>query len=146
MDFIKLSEIFLAVPVFHEVAIPTILEIIDKTYEKRPSRSLITRVGDCWGDCCASNPSVEDVLWKRCGHRLDLQNKKVTNAHFQHLKQNSLLLGTPLDADGNLFNATADNTPAVNSNSTGLAMNSTGLASNSTGFTTKQNVTTTRLW
>jgi hypothetical protein len=46
-EFIELSEIFLAVPVFHEIAIPTILHIIDKTHENRPSQSLITRIGDC---------------------------------------------------------------------------------------------------
>jgi hypothetical protein len=83
--------------VFHEVAIPTILHIIDQTYERRVGRSLIERLGDCWGNCCSSNPTVEDIFWSRCGHRLDLQNEVVTNAHFHRLRQQSLMLGSPLD-------------------------------------------------
>ena len=51
-EFIELSNVFLAVPVFHEVAIPTILNIIDKTHERRPSKSIITRIGDCCKSQC----------------------------------------------------------------------------------------------
>lgn len=83
------------------------LHIIDRTHERRPSRSLITRIGDCWGNCCASNPTREDIFWRRCGHRLDLQNEAVSTAHFRRLRQHSLMLGSALDADGRLLDASA---------------------------------------
>lgn len=51
------------------------------------------------GNCCTSNPTVEDIFWARCGHRLDLQNERVSSAHFDRLWGNSLLLGTPLDQE-----------------------------------------------
>jgi len=113
-DFVELSDIFLAVPVFHEVAIPTMLNIIDRTYRQLPSRSVIAPIGDCWGTCCTSNPSVEDIAWKRCGHRLDYVNEDVTASHYSRLRADALMLNTPLEEDptGPLGTDLADASPA----------------------------------
>jgi hypothetical protein len=97
-DFITLAEVFAGLNVFHEVAIPTILHIIDETRQSHPTRSIIERLGDCWGDCCASNPTVVDILWKRCGHRLDFTAEDVFNVHFKRLGEEALMLG--LDVQG----------------------------------------------
>ncbi|KAF2435425.1 hypothetical protein EJ08DRAFT_337087 [Tothia fuscella] len=92
-DYIALSDILYAVPVFHELAIPTIIHIIDKTYQSHPTRSIIEPLGDCWGSCCATNPLAEDIMWRRCGHKMDFLNENVTKVHFERLAANSLILG-----------------------------------------------------
>ncbi|TAQ84108.1 hypothetical protein B7494_g7573 [Chlorociboria aeruginascens] len=91
-DFIFLSEIFMDFPVWHEVAIPTILHIIDQTRSSR-ARSVLDRIGDCWGSCCASSPDVQDVLWNRCGHRLDYLDEPPVDAHYGRLAEEAAMLG-----------------------------------------------------
>jgi hypothetical protein len=48
------------------------INIIDPTYRTTPFHSVITRLGDCWGDCCSSGATSVDIKRKRCGHRMDL--------------------------------------------------------------------------
>ncbi|EQL03355.1 UDP-galactose transporter [Ophiocordyceps sinensis CO18] len=79
-DFIVLAETFAAFEVFHEVAIPTFVNIIAQT---RPSA--LAFIDDCWGSCCASNPTIEDVTTTRCGHRLDYLNENVTGVFYDKL-------------------------------------------------------------
>jgi hypothetical protein len=95
-DFVELSSIFASVNVYHEIGIPTMFHIIDKTYRPHPSLSVITRWGDCWGGCCAFGARATDIFQKRCGHRLDYLNWEVAVTHFDRLKSNARLLGKPI--------------------------------------------------
>jgi hypothetical protein len=95
-DFIQLSSIFASVGVFHEIGMPTMFNIIDKTYRSHPSLSVITRWSDCWGGCCSVGVRPTDIFQKRCGHRIDYLNWEVAVTHFDRLKQNAKLLGTPI--------------------------------------------------
>lgn len=97
-DYIFLAEVFGGFSVFHEVAVPTIVHIIDQSRRRNPYTSVIDRIGDCWGSCCASNPTVEDVLWARCGHRLNYLAKEVTNAFYDRLDAQAAMLGRPLNS------------------------------------------------
>ena len=85
-DYIYLASQFYKRKVFHEIALPTIVNIIDLTRQSHPSKSIIRRWGDCFGDCCtdASDP-VEHVLWNRCGHRLDYRKPELAKAHMRRL-------------------------------------------------------------
>ena len=48
------------------------INIIDLTYRLTPYHSVVTRIGDCWGDCCTNGAKPEDFERKRCSHRIDL--------------------------------------------------------------------------
>jgi hypothetical protein len=92
-DYIFLSQIFGGFSVFHEVAVPTIVHIIDSSRRRHPARGIIDRFGDCWGSCCASNPAVDDVMWNRCGHRLNYLDTPVVDAHYKRLDTQAGMLG-----------------------------------------------------
>jgi hypothetical protein len=92
-DFISLSKTFAEHKVYHEVAIPTMLHIIDRSRQESPLTTVLDRFGDCWGSCCASDPAIRDVLWARCGHRLNYKNEEVTNAFYDALDGQARLLG-----------------------------------------------------
>jgi hypothetical protein len=98
-DYIFLSSIFAGFGVFHEIAVPTILHIIDQSRREHRSRSVIYRLGDCWGDCCASGPDVADVRWNRCGHRLDYMNEPVIDAFYGMLDVKAEWLGEVIDRE-----------------------------------------------
>ncbi len=53
------------------------INIIDLTHRLSPFHSVITRLADCWGDCCANGASPADLKRKRCGHRMDLGNDDI---------------------------------------------------------------------
>jgi hypothetical protein len=95
-DYVQLTSVFATVYVFHEVGIPTIWNIIDKTYRSHPSYSVLERWGDCWGSCCTGGAKPDDFMWKRCGHKLDYLNWEVAKTHYERLKANSKLLGQEL--------------------------------------------------
>ncbi|CAF4099219.1 unnamed protein product [Adineta steineri] len=76
-DFIDLTSVFYAIRSFHEVGIPTMINIIDLTHRLTPSHSIVTRIADCWGHCCAGGSSENDIKQKRCGHRMDLANEGI---------------------------------------------------------------------
>ncbi|KAK3044517.1 hypothetical protein LTS18_001090, partial [Coniosporium uncinatum] len=63
------------------------------TYREHPSRSVITRLGDCWGGCCAAYPKTEDVLWNRCGHKFDFATQEIVDVIFGHLEESRMDLG-----------------------------------------------------
>nr|XP_036582408.1 UDP-galactose transporter [Colletotrichum truncatum]KAF6791112.1 UDP-galactose transporter [Colletotrichum truncatum] len=94
-DFIFLSYLYGCADLFHEVAIPTMLNIIDRSRrsESAPYQSLIDRIGDCWGGCCDSSATAHDVKWTRCGHRLDYLNQEVVDAHYSRLDEQTAWLG-----------------------------------------------------
>ncbi|TAQ89874.1 hypothetical protein B7494_g1813 [Chlorociboria aeruginascens] len=92
-DYIFLASIFGGFSVFHEVAVPTMIHIIDQSRRRHPMRSVMDKFGDCWGSCCASNPDEHDILWNRCGHRLDYLNEAVINAHYNRVDEQAKMLG-----------------------------------------------------
>jgi hypothetical protein len=85
-DFIDLTNIFYEFRSFHEVGIPTMLNIIDLTYRLTPFHTVITRLSDCWGDCCAGGAKPSDIKQKRCGHRIDLAQDPMKNTLIQLLE------------------------------------------------------------
>ncbi|KAF2839219.1 hypothetical protein M501DRAFT_772361 [Patellaria atrata CBS 101060] len=93
-DYIFLNSIFFGqLRLFHEVAIPSMLRIIDDTRRSNPTESIITRLGDCWGHCCADGVKREDVLWRRCGHRLDFTREEIWGTHWERLGRQAEMLG-----------------------------------------------------
>jgi hypothetical protein len=96
-DFILLSDIFVSFDVFHEVAIPTMVRIIEESHRKNPYTPLLDHISDCWGHCCASNPTIFHVMNYRCGHRLDYLEEKVIKAFYDKLDTEAFLLGQPLN-------------------------------------------------
>lgn len=92
-DYIFLANVFGVFQVFHEVAVPTIVHIIDQSRRAHPSRSIMKRFGDCWGDCCSENPDVRDILSHRCGHRLDYRQNDIVSAHYDRLDKDADMLG-----------------------------------------------------
>ena len=91
-DWIYLSNVMDSDSVFHEAAIPTMLNIIDNTYKHDGESSLIQRIGDCWGHCCASGPSEVDIKWRRCGHKMDYRNMEVPQMHYDRLVAQAKML------------------------------------------------------
>ncbi|KAK1585160.1 UDP-galactose transporter [Colletotrichum navitas] len=97
-DYIFLSEIFAGFGVFHEVAIPTIVHIIDQSRRRNPYVSIVERISDCWGNCCSSDPKIRDVLGARCGHRLNYLEEGPINAFYGKLDTQASLLGQTLNS------------------------------------------------
>ncbi|ODA81342.1 hypothetical protein RJ55_04307 [Drechmeria coniospora] len=91
-DFIILAKVFLDHEAFHELAIPTIVRIIDDSRRASKEQTELDVIMDCWGWCCASNPTMEDVLTARCGHRLNYLDENVTNAFYNKLDNRAKLL------------------------------------------------------
>lgn len=89
-DFIYLAH--LMDPMFHESAIPTMFNIIDRTYRHQDAGKEYVRLGDCWGGCCASNPTPEDIMWSRCGHRLNYLDPITTALHYDRLDRQATSL------------------------------------------------------
>ncbi|KAK0109322.1 hypothetical protein ONS96_003141 [Cadophora gregata f. sp. sojae] len=96
VDYIYLAYTFAAHSVFHEMAVPTILHIIDQTRRQRELSSIISFIGDCYGGCCAPGAGMEDLLSHRCGHKLDYQGR-VQEAHYERLDYAASVLGTPIE-------------------------------------------------
>jgi hypothetical protein len=98
-DFIVLSRAFYAHQVFQEVAIPTMMTIIDLTHKRHPRLSLISRLADCYGGCCSTAGNPEEILWNRCGHKFDHQNNVTVGAQLGRLKEEAEVLGTLYSLD-----------------------------------------------
>ncbi|OBR15184.1 Nucleotide-sugar transporter [Colletotrichum higginsianum IMI 349063] len=93
-DFIFLSYVYGCADLFHEVAIPTMLNVIDRSRRSEGARfqSVIDRIGDCWGGCCDDSATAHDVRWTRCGHRLSYLNQEVVDAHYSRLDEQTAWL------------------------------------------------------
>ncbi|CAL3967738.1 unnamed protein product [Diplocarpon coronariae] len=95
-DYIYLATLFGAHGVFHELAIPTILHIIDQTRRQRELSSIVNWMGDCYGGCCSEGATLDDLLEHRCGHKLNyLGDPEIVTTHFQRLDYAARLLGRP---------------------------------------------------
>ncbi|KAJ0162632.1 hypothetical protein CTA2_4249 [Colletotrichum tanaceti] len=93
-DFIFLSYVYGCADLFHEVAIPTMLNIIDRSRRSEAAKfqSVIDRIGDCWGGCCDDSATAHDVKWTRCGHRLSYLNQELVDAHYSRLDEQTAWL------------------------------------------------------
>jgi len=98
IDYIYLSRVFHKHSVVHELAVPTMIHIIDLMRRSHISNTfeVMTHLSDCWGHCCAKDPHPTDLLWHRCGHKLDLQNQTLARLFYDRLDANAQLLGTPI--------------------------------------------------
>jgi hypothetical protein len=96
-DYIFLSYLFGCIDLFHEVAIPTMLHIIDQSRRSNPFEPILDLLGDCFGFCCDSSATLNDVLWHRCGHRLDYLNKEIVDGHYNRLDHEAAFLGKVLN-------------------------------------------------
>jgi hypothetical protein len=97
-DWILLTAFFASFSTFHEMAIPTMMHIIDASRRPLPDRSLLNRLGDCFGGCCAEHGTLEDVLNSRCGHKLNyLGDQAIVSANYDRLDREAGLLGTRLE-------------------------------------------------
>ncbi|EFQ32406.1 uncharacterized protein GLRG_07676 [Colletotrichum graminicola M1.001] len=94
-DFIFLSHVFGCADVFHEVAIPSMINIIDRSRRSGAARyqSVIERIGDCWGGCCDDSATAHDVKWTRCGHRLNYLDQEIVDTHYGRLDEEAAWLG-----------------------------------------------------
>lgn len=89
-DFIHLSAVFGRRSAFHESAIPTMLNIIDRTHrtkQKPEAKTAIDILADCWGSCCTDRPTVDDINKHRCGHRFDWLDAEGTHAVLSRLSE-----------------------------------------------------------
>jgi hypothetical protein len=66
--FSKLSLIFHRHQVFFEVAIPTIFHVIQQVHNLEP------QVIKCWGSCCRTDATADDIQQHRCGHKINWQD------------------------------------------------------------------------
>jgi hypothetical protein len=94
-DFIALSLVFDDHRVFLEVAIPTMIKIMKNSLRdpKAPFTPIISWIGDCYGNCCDTAQSMEEIDAHRCGHRLDLSNAELANGFFDGLKARKQFMG-----------------------------------------------------
>lgn len=93
-DFILLAAVFARIGTFHEVALPTMLNIIKNTRQTDSLNPVFDTISDCWGSCCASYPTVQDVFNNRCGHRLEYRDTRVATAYYNKLDRQAELLHT----------------------------------------------------
>ncbi|KUJ23572.1 uncharacterized protein LY89DRAFT_186085 [Mollisia scopiformis] len=97
-DWIFLSAFFNDFGVFQEVAIPTMMKIIDSTRRLHPTQSVMQQMGECWGGCCTTNPDIRDLITHRCGHKFnyaDPTGSKVAGVHYDRLDRYAEMLGKP---------------------------------------------------
>ncbi|XMA07251.1 hypothetical protein WAI453_000042 [Rhynchosporium graminicola] len=98
VDYIYLAAFFGAREVFHEMAVPTIMHILDQSRRKRELSSIINYIGNCFGGCCAGGGKLDDILSHRCGHKLDYAgDQKPVKAFYDGLDYAAGLLGTEIE-------------------------------------------------
>ncbi len=85
-DFIDLANIFYAFSLYHEVAVPTMLNIIDLTHRLTPFHTILTRLSDCWGHCCTDVSAPSDIKGHRCGHKINLSQEQLKNTLIELLE------------------------------------------------------------
>ena len=87
-DYEFLAGIFKAHKVFHEFAVPTIIDIL---LQKYPQVGLDT-IADCWGGAVIVANTTDEIINYRCGHQLPLYRNDLVSAHFDRLQQTKILL------------------------------------------------------
>jgi hypothetical protein len=92
-DFIALASVYSLVPLFHEIAVPTIFNHLDHALSPHPSLSVLSMWGDCFGGCCKEPAFVDEILEHRCGHKLDYLDWDIAKTHYDRLRASKQLLG-----------------------------------------------------
>lgn len=97
-DYIRLSKHFYNHKVFHEVALPTMIHTIDvmRRTDIDEDHEIIYHLSDCFGGCCNNYTTKHDLIWRRCGHKLDLRDEKLANTFYNKLDATAKTLGKPL--------------------------------------------------
>ena len=76
----------------HEMAIATIMRILQRTRQRHRYVDVLEHIGDCWGGCCIGSGNEWDLMFHRCGHRLDWMNEGVVRAQQRRLTSQARLL------------------------------------------------------
>ncbi|KAG4441639.1 hypothetical protein IFR05_002846 [Cadophora sp. M221] len=98
VDYIYLAAFFGARDVFHEMAVPTIMHILDQSRRTRELSSIVNFIGYCYGGCCAGGANMEDLLSHRCVHKLDYAgDRNVVAAHYDGLDYAASILGSEIE-------------------------------------------------
>ncbi|RCI17269.1 hypothetical protein L249_3151, partial [Ophiocordyceps polyrhachis-furcata BCC 54312] len=90
-DYILLADVYNQFDAFHELAIPTMLNIINNSQQS--NTSVVKLVEDCWGSCCDTIAKPDQVLKNRCGHRLDYLNQPAVDQYYAKLDAQAKLTG-----------------------------------------------------
>lgn len=92
-DFVELGQLYLGHRVFHEVAIPSALNILSNA--SRHEHEDV--VSDCFGCCCCEVPKSSDVekllRYYKCGHRLNLADELQQEAFARKLRPREMAKG-----------------------------------------------------
>ena len=59
--------------------------LIDLAYREEAGARQVLGLQDCWGGGTASYPSREDMLYHRCGHRLNYLDPESAIIHYNRL-------------------------------------------------------------
>ena len=97
-DYIRLSKHFYKYKVFHEVALPTMIHMIDlmRRTDVEEDHEVVYHLSDCFGGCCDKSTTAHDLMWRRCGHKLDLRDQELSDVFYNRLDANAKTLGKPL--------------------------------------------------
>ena len=82
--FIELINLFKKHNVWCEIAVPTVMNILQNEYPMIDFEI----IKDCKGSCCESFDfgRAADISSSRCGHRLMMEDEKASHAHFARLE------------------------------------------------------------
>ncbi|KAK5032609.1 hypothetical protein LTS07_004019 [Exophiala sideris] len=89
-DFIYLVETWY--PTFHENTIPTTLDVLDRAYRREEGTQQVLWLADCWFQWGSAYPSEEALQYRRCGHRIWLNEPKQTEIQFRQARSASCTL------------------------------------------------------
>jgi len=83
--FEQIADYFYQERVWWEIAIPTIISLVESVYKINNSR-MKEGDGGCWGNCCTqvSEPSV--ITKHKCGHKWDTGNEEQRRIILDRLK------------------------------------------------------------
>ena len=97
-DYIRLSKHFFNYKVFHEVALPTMIHTIDlmRRTDIDEDHEVVYHLSDCYGGCCDNYTTAHDLVWRRCGHKLDLRDEELSGVFYDKLDATAKTLGQPL--------------------------------------------------
>ncbi|UJR09074.1 hypothetical protein I4U23_013321 [Adineta vaga] len=102
-DFIDLSDISYTINLFHEIAIPTMINIIDLSHRLTPFHTVIAPLSDCFGQCCSFGTGPNELVERRCGHRIDLSNATIRKSFADVLDLENAFLKKLLSNQSTFF-------------------------------------------
>lgn len=102
-DYIFLAPIFARFSVPHDVAVSTMVHIIDRTRRPHPNLGVVESSGEGWGMCYDGVVDRHALLWNRCGYGLDSLDAKLADVHYERLDGEADLLGVESDSEAGDF-------------------------------------------